>query len=197
MGFSKQERLVVFVLLAILAGVLLFRGGLPEEGTGRVVTVWIAGAVERPGRLRLRAGTREREAAAAAAPLPDADTGALGAEEPLHDGDLVYVPRRGEEEAEIEAARERILKRLRRPAPLVPIDANTASKEELLSVPGIGEKLAEAIVAERRREPFRRPRDLTRVSGIGKKTYRTLAGYLTVAPPGRVTEGKGKGDRWR
>ena len=46
------------------------------------------------------------------------------------------------------------------------MDINTASKSALISLVGIGEELADAIMAAR---PFARVNDLLRVSGIGEK----------------------------
>jgi competence protein ComEA len=47
------------------------------------------------------------------------------------------------------------------------IDLNRASVGELMRLPGIGEKRAQAIVAHRTRQPFRRPEDVLAVKGIG------------------------------
>ena len=62
------------------------------------------------------------------------------------------------------------------------IDLNTATKEELMSLPGIGEKRAEDIIADREANgPFRIPEDLTRVSGIGEATLEGLIDLVTVS----------------
>ena len=56
------------------------------------------------------------------------------------------------------------------------VDANTASREELRKVRGIGESLAQRIVAERARGPYRNLDDLAaRVRGIGGASLRNLA----------------------
>lgn len=56
------------------------------------------------------------------------------------------------------------------------VNINTATAAELETLPGIGEKRAADIVADREANgPFRIPEDLTRVSGIGEGT---LAGLL-------------------
>ncbi|WP_242337797.1 MULTISPECIES: helix-hairpin-helix domain-containing protein [Anaeromyxobacter] len=47
------------------------------------------------------------------------------------------------------------------------IDLNRASVAELMRLPGVGEKRAQAIVAQRARQPFRRPEDVLVVKGIG------------------------------
>lgn len=55
------------------------------------------------------------------------------------------------------------------------VRVNTATKEELATLPGIGPTLAAAIVAVRERTgPFRRVEDLQRVPGIGARTIERL-----------------------
>ena len=61
------------------------------------------------------------------------------------------------------------------------VDLNTATLEELMALPGIGEKRAADIIAEREENgPYRFPEDLTRVSGIGESTVAGLLDYITV-----------------
>ena len=61
------------------------------------------------------------------------------------------------------------------------INVNEATAEELTAIPGIGEKLAQAIVAEREQSgPYLYPEDLLRVSGIGEESVQGLLDYITV-----------------
>ena len=61
------------------------------------------------------------------------------------------------------------------------VNLNTATMEELMTLPGIGEKRAAAIVADREANgPFRIVEELTRVSGIGEGTLEGLIDYITV-----------------
>jgi DNA polymerase III subunit alpha len=50
-------------------------------------------------------------------------------------------------------------------------------------VPGIGQAVSTAILAEREREPFTRWADLARVPGVGPKTIALLEGFATSADP--------------
>lgn len=63
-----------------------------------------------------------------------------------------------------------------------PININTASAEDLAELPGIGPKLADAIIAGR---PYAKAEDIVRVKGIGNKTLETVRPKITVgeAPP--------------
>ena len=61
-----------------------------------------------------------------------------------------------------------------------PVNINTAGVEELMSLPGIGEKRAADIVAEREQNgPYRYPEDLTRVKGIGEETLAEVIDCIT------------------
>ena len=61
------------------------------------------------------------------------------------------------------------------------VNLNTASIEDLKTLPGVGDAKAQAIVDDRTENgPFSSPEDLTRVSGIGQKTYENLKDQITV-----------------
>ena len=56
------------------------------------------------------------------------------------------------------------------------VDLNTAGLEALCTLPGIGEKKAQAILEDRARNgPYERVEDVTRVSGITRNTIRDWA----------------------
>jgi competence ComEA-like helix-hairpin-helix protein len=62
-----------------------------------------------------------------------------------------------------------------------PVPVNRATLEELTTLPGIGPRLAEAIVEERRRNgPFRSADDLRRVRGIGPTMVTRLTGRIRI-----------------
>jgi competence protein ComEA len=63
------------------------------------------------------------------------------------------------------------------------LDLNRASVEELVSVPGIGPRMAQAIVDLRSKKgSYTRVEDLLEVTGIKEKKLASIAGYLEVVP---------------
>lgn len=60
------------------------------------------------------------------------------------------------------------------------VDLNRAGVDELCTLPGIGRKKAEAIIALRERRPFTRVTQLLQIKGIGHKTLLKLKPRVTV-----------------
>ncbi len=60
------------------------------------------------------------------------------------------------------------------------INLNTADRNQLMLLPGVGPATADKVLAYRDRRPFTRPVHLMRIKGIGKKTYAKLSAYVTV-----------------
>ena len=60
------------------------------------------------------------------------------------------------------------------------VNINTASKEELMSINGIGESKANSIVEYRKENKFNTIEDIKNVSGIGDKFFEQIKNYITV-----------------
>ncbi len=63
------------------------------------------------------------------------------------------------------------------------IDLNRATAAELMRLPGVGLRKAQAIVAHRQRSPFRRPEDVMLVKGCGKSWFQKVKPNLTAGTP--------------
>lgn len=60
------------------------------------------------------------------------------------------------------------------------IDINTAGREQLMTLPGIGESTADAIIAYREETPFTSTQDIMNVSGIGESKYNRIKDLICV-----------------
>ena len=60
------------------------------------------------------------------------------------------------------------------------INPNTATKDQLMLLPGVGEVTAKRIIDAR---PFQKPEDLAKVEGIGRSTLKRLTPFLQLPWP--------------
>lgn len=147
----------------------------PENASGEVV-VHVAGAVSSPGVYTLPADSRVDDAVRAAGATADADLSQLNLAQKLADGQKITVPAAGETPAPADNA-----------APSdssqsgALVNINTATQEELETLPSIGEVRAQAIIAYREEHGgFRTTDELMEVSGIGEKIFADISPHITV-----------------
>jgi competence protein ComEA len=74
------------------------------------------------------------------------------------------------------------------------LNLNTATAAQLDTMPGVGPKAAERIIAHRAKTPFTRPEDLIKVKGFGKKKLDKLKGHLAVTGPTTLKVSTGAAD---
>ena len=83
-------------------------------------------------------------------------------------------------------------KATQRPAAAAPsgamVNVNEATPEQLELLPGIGPSRAKAIADHRKAHPFKRVEELTRIKGIGKKTFARLKPMIALSGPTTLTE---------
>jgi len=166
-----------------------------------VAVLYVVGAVEHAGVVRVAADARVTDAlAAAGGAAADADLSRLNLARPVVDGERLYVPRIGEAEVPAElpagggagagagtgagagagvgsggsaSAGAGAADQV--------VDLNTSDAATLETLPGIGPALAERILAWRDEHGgFRSVEDLLEVSGIGEGRFAELRDRVTV-----------------
>ncbi len=143
--------------------------------------VHVAGAVLRADVYRLAPGTIIQDAIRAAGGVTsEADLDQINLAQELRDQQRVYVPRVGQTNAPPPVTEGESL-----PSgdanPTATVDLNTATVEELETLPGIGPGLAQRIVDCRvANGPFSAIEEIKTVDGIGDATFETIKGRITV-----------------
>ncbi|MBR6405372.1 MAG: helix-hairpin-helix domain-containing protein [Lachnospiraceae bacterium] len=141
-----------------------------EPETEESLLVYVSGAVRNPGVYRLPLGSRVYEALDAAGGLTqEAEEGLINLAEPLTDGEMIYFPKKGEDSSgQVQLSDGKV-------------DLNRAGKEELMTLPGIGETKAEAILQYRKEHgPFQTIEELMQVSGIGEALFEKIKNRVKI-----------------
>lgn len=144
--------------------------GSTKAGAEReTVFVHVCGAVNAPGVYELPSGSRYQDAVQAAGGFSgEADSTYLNLATVISDGEQLAVP----------TVQEAASRREGGPRPAEDdgrVDLNQAGKEELMTLPGIGEVRAEAILSYRNAHgPFSSVEELMEVSGIKASTFEKI-----------------------
>ncbi len=130
------------------------------------ICIYITGEVYAPAVYDLPEGSRVADAIeAAGGATAQANLNAINLAKQLSDSEMVYVPSWDDENVTAISVSENVSQSS---GGLVNI--NTAGLDELKTLSGIGDSLAQAIIDEREKNgPFSSVEDLVRVSGIGAK----------------------------
>lgn len=184
---QTRGRAVVILVLALvvllLLGRSLARSGAPTQAPARAparipvakpppaLVVDVVGAVRRPGLYRLRQGDRVADAVArAGGTTPKADLELINLAAPVADGEQVVVPREGAAPAGAPGAPA---------AQAGPVHLNTATVEQLDTLPGIGPVTAQKIVDYRTQHgAFHSVDELDAIPGIGPARIGELRGLV-------------------
>lgn len=156
-----------------------------EAGSGKAggqvlektVYVYVCGAVQSPGVVKLPFGSRVEEALQAAGGFgPDADRIYVNLAAVVEDGQQLYFPTA--EEAAALAARE--AGQQSEEAKESVVNINTADAAKLCTLPGIGEARAADIIAWRQEKGlFEHPQDIMKVPGIKSSAYEKIKDKIT------------------
>ena len=159
-------------------------GGVAEEKAGesaieesKDIYVHVCGEVNHPGVYSLKAGSRLFEALEAAGGLKeDAAAESLNQAQEVQDGQQVYVPSI-EEASRLEASGSGETAG----EPDRKIDLNTAAREQLMTLTGIGEAKAAAIIRYREENGgFQSIEELMEVEGIKEGVFNKIKDQIKI-----------------
>lgn len=137
------------------------------------IVVYVTGAVESPDVYTLPEGARVGDVLSLAVLTDEADPEQLNLAQILVDGVKIIVPKKGE----TPIAQDTTSPEMETNG----VHVNSATKEELMTVPGIGPAKAEAILNHLKENgPFKTYEALGDVKGFGEKTLESMKPYLLV-----------------
>ena len=155
-----------------------------KSSSAAEVYVDVDGAVVRPGVYRLKEGARVSQALDAAGGLTvEADVTGLNRASKIIDGQKIYVPTVGEQQAAaaVGGAESSAATTPGAGSSSGLVNINTASAAELQTLSGIGPSMAQSIIDERTKNgAFASVDDLMRVSGIGEKKLAKIKDCICV-----------------
>lgn len=193
--YQKNRKRILTVILAVLVLGMIYlfsrKEALPEERAVLLdsteqtdaagesepqsfesvrICVFITGCVQSPGVYLVPEGSRIYEVLTLAGGFTeDADQRTVNLAEEVSDGQAIRIPAMGEDEVLTEASGDGR------------VNINTAGKEELMTLPGIGEAKAEAILSYREQHgKFSTAEALMEVSGIGEGVFSRLRDRIKV-----------------
>lgn len=155
-----------------------------EEGLPETLYVHVCGAVNAPGVYELKTDARIYEALEAAGGMTeDAAADWINQAEALSDGERIYVPMQEEAEESAQSVSGRWADPNGNAGGSVSdkININTAAKEELMTLSGIGASKAESILKYRQEHGnFQNIEDLKKIEGIKDGVFNKIKDDITV-----------------
>ena len=146
-----------------------------EKRHDEKIFVDVKGAVKHPGVFETTKDKRVKDLIEEAGGLlDDADTSTLNLSQKVKDQMVIYVLKHGEKPKQISDGGSSS-------SNTDVININTANKEQLMKISGVGKTKAEAIISFREKNgDFKKKEDITKVRGIGKATFEKIKDKIEV-----------------
>ena len=194
----QQKRMIMCIVLVIIGTLFFVQTMQPNQPEAIVVqsntaekpedsfsqpetiknelVVHVAGAVQNPGVYTLQEGSRIEDAITRAQLLPQSDADALNRAALLTDGQKIVVPFAGESQTSHPLTESEV-----GTMPNDKVNLNHATLAQLMTLPGIGEVKAQAIMQYRQEHNgFQTIDQLLQVNGIGSAIYSQIAHLVCV-----------------
>ena len=146
-----------------------------EDKHDEKIFVDVKGAGKHPGVFETTKDKRVKDLIEEAGGLlDDADTSTLNLSQKVKDQMVIYVLKHGEKPKQISDGSTSSSNG-------DVININTANKEQLMKISGVGKTKAEAIISYREKNgDFKKKEDITKVKGIGKATFEKIKDKIEV-----------------
>jgi competence protein ComEA len=160
-----------------------------ERFSGEMLTVYVTGAVNKPGVVKIKDGARVIDAIeVCGGVLPTADTAKINMAQLVKDGAQVTVPEKNvvlmqqtQANSKAEAARNNGGQVKTSSHSEEKININTADQAELDKLPGVGPATAATIIEYRQKEgQFQSIEDLKKVGGISEAKFKKIADRIKI-----------------
>jgi competence protein ComEA len=187
---KNWQHTLLWLFIGMIATAILFLVTAPPRGTSvellpapspAPIMVHVDGAVQHPGVYALPPNSRVQDAIQAAGGFgSEANQSAVNLAARLEDGNRLTIPNIGtpiaSPSSELPGSN-----RVKDIPPGAPVNINTATLEELQTLPGIGATRAQDILDYRQAHgSFQTIDDLKNVTGIGDATFERLKDLITV-----------------
>lgn len=143
------------------------------------VYVDVKGAIKHPDVYKMSSTDRVIDLLNKAELLEDADVSQINLSEKLTDQKMIYIPHKGQKNVDSQLGINK--SQVGQSNTNVKVNLNTASASELMSVPGVGQTKANAIIEHRNQQgAFQDIEELKKVKGFGSKTFEKLKSYFAI-----------------
>ncbi|HAW15797.1 MAG TPA: competence protein ComEA [Clostridiales bacterium] len=152
-----------------------------SESRPLMISVYICGAVEEPGVYEVPGGSILNDVVVMSGGLTEeAARENIDLVKILNENVSVYIPTEDEIDEGYSSAITIGAVTVVQESSSGLININSGSLQELMTLPGIGEATAEAIISYREQTPFEKTEDIMNVSGIGESKYGKIKDLICV-----------------
>lgn len=190
--FEKYKMHFITLMIIILSIISIIVQALDRKNTMQIndkniiakenkIAVYITGEVKKPGVYYLDEGARLNQLLDICGGVTqEADIEQINLAQKLVDSDKINIPLKQKDKITEEIEDNENEDNVKNDVEKDKVNINTATKEELMTLDGIGETTANKIITYRRTKRFLEIEDLMNVSGIGEAKFSKIKDSITV-----------------